>query len=260
MLLVSGAALTTFRNALTINDSAGQLADSNQNLRAGTNTLVKDLMMAGRIIGPGGIPVPTGAGVAAFKRPGPTGSSLTFNLVADEDTSLNLPDIATGYQLGPTINGSRTDLVTIMTIDEFMPIWRKAARAIRARDWTAAARHYRKALRQVPGQPEVWAQYGHALREAGDAAGAEAAYRRAIALDPQIGEWHLFLGQALARQGREAEAREAYRQFERLDPDGLQRKRDELVALGHPEESVRAFWHSATGQGLADDPKAENVR
>jgi prepilin-type N-terminal cleavage/methylation domain-containing protein len=122
MLLVSGAALTTFRNALTINDSAGQLADANQNLRAGTNQLVKDLMMAGRIIGPGGIPVPTGAGVAAFKRPGPNGSSLTFNLVADDDTSLNLPDIVTGYQLGPTINGSRTDMVTIMTIDEFMPL------------------------------------------------------------------------------------------------------------------------------------------
>ena len=100
----------------------------------------------------------------------------------------------------------------------------------------------------MPGQPEVWAQYGHVLREAGDAAGAEAAYRRAIALDPQIGEWRLFLGQALARQGRPAEARDAYRQFERLDPDGLQRKRDELVALGHSEESVRAFWRSVTGE------------
>ncbi len=122
MLCVTGAALTTFRNALTINDSAGQLADANQNLRAGTNQLVKDLMMAGRIIGPGGIPVPTGAGVGAFSRPGPAGSSLTFNLVSDDDTSLNLPDITTGYQLGPMINGSRTDMVTIMTIDEFMPL------------------------------------------------------------------------------------------------------------------------------------------
>ena len=128
------------------------------------------------------------------------------------------------------------------------PVWRKTARAIQAHDWTAAARHYRKALRRVPGQPEVWAQYGHALREAGDSAGAEAAYRHAIALDPQVGEWYLFLGQALARQGRSAEARDAYRQFEQLDPDGLQRKRDELVALGHSEESVRAFWHSVTGR------------
>lgn len=139
------------------------------------------------------------------------------------------------------------DLVRSVSADRVIaPVWRKAARAVRARDWATAARHYRRALRRVPGQPEVWAQYGHVLREAGNAAGAEAAYRRAIALDPQVGEWHLFLGQALTRQGRTVEARAAYRQFEHLDPDGLKRKRDELVALGHPEENVRAFWRSVT--------------
>jgi len=122
MLLVTGTALTTFRNALTINDSAAQLADANQNLRAGTNQLIRDLMTAGRIIGPGGIPLPTGAGVNAFSRPGPPNTTMTFNLVTDDDTSLNLPDITTGYQLGATINGSQTDMVTIMTVDEFMPV------------------------------------------------------------------------------------------------------------------------------------------
>jgi prepilin-type N-terminal cleavage/methylation domain-containing protein len=119
-LLVTAAALTTFRSALTINDSAAQMSDANQNLRAGTNHLVRDLMMAGRIIGPEGINVPTGAGVAPFNRPGP-GAGLTFNLVVDADTTLNLPDIVTGAELGPTINGSHTDVVTIMLVDEFMP-------------------------------------------------------------------------------------------------------------------------------------------
>jgi prepilin-type N-terminal cleavage/methylation domain-containing protein len=121
MLLVMGGALTTFRNALTINDSASQLADANQNLRAGTNQLIKDLMMAGRIIGAEGIAMPTGAGVVAFGRPGPVGSALTFPLIVDDDTTLNLPSLATGYQLGPVIDGSPTDMVTIMTVDEFMP-------------------------------------------------------------------------------------------------------------------------------------------
>ena len=121
MLLVMGGALTTFKNALTINDSASQLADANQNLRAGTNQLIRDLMMAGRIIGAEGIPMPTGAGVVAFGRPGPPGASLTFPLIVDADTTLNLPSLTTGYQLGPTINGSTTDMVTIMTVDEFMP-------------------------------------------------------------------------------------------------------------------------------------------
>ncbi len=76
MLLVTGAALTTFKNGLTINDSAAQLGDANQNLRAGTNQLIRDLMQAGRIIGPEGIPLPTGAGVQAFARPGPTGERI----------------------------------------------------------------------------------------------------------------------------------------------------------------------------------------
>jgi type II secretory pathway pseudopilin PulG len=134
MLLVIGTALTTFKNALTINDSAAQLADANQNLRAGTNQLIRDLMMAGRIIGPGGIALPT-AGIAngspaviPFYRPsandGPPvlAAALTFNLVADDDSSLNLPDISTGSQKGPVVANSATDMVTIMTIDEFMPV------------------------------------------------------------------------------------------------------------------------------------------
>ena len=70
--IVTGAALTTFQNGLVINDSAAQLGDANQNLRAGTNQLIRDLMQAGRIIGPEGIPVPTGAGVQSFARPGPS--------------------------------------------------------------------------------------------------------------------------------------------------------------------------------------------
>ena len=119
-LLVTGAALTTFRNGLAVNDSAAQLSDANQNLRAGTNQLIRDLMQAGRIIGTEGIPMPTGTGVTAFSRPGP--GSLTFSLVVDADTTLNLPAITTGYELGPTINGSKTDIVTIMTVDEFMPV------------------------------------------------------------------------------------------------------------------------------------------
>ena len=118
-LLVTGSALATFRNGLTINDSAAQLSDANQNLRAGTNQLIRDLMQAGRIIGPEGIPMPSGGSTAAFNRPGPT--AMTFSLVIDADTTLNLPAISTGYQLGPTIKGSPTDIVTIMTVDEFMP-------------------------------------------------------------------------------------------------------------------------------------------
>ena len=119
VLLVLAGALTTFKNALAINDSAAQLADANQNLRAGTNQLVRDLLMAGRMIGSEGIAMPTGPGIT-FARPGPT--ALNFDMIADTDATLQLPSITTGYQLGPTINNSNTDIITIMTVDEFMPL------------------------------------------------------------------------------------------------------------------------------------------
>jgi hypothetical protein len=114
MLLVVGAALTTFKNGIMVNDSASQIADANQNLRAGTNQLMRDLLMAGRIIGPSGIALPSGAGVVAFSRPGP--GTLSFGVIT------NLDDIMTGNALGPVVNGTPTDLVTIMMVDAFMPI------------------------------------------------------------------------------------------------------------------------------------------
>lgn len=117
MLTLTGAAMTTFQNAMMVNDSAAQLADANQNLRAGVNQLIKDVMQAGRIIGPEGVPVPNGGGVTPISRPAPPGLSMTFDL----STTTNLPDITTGYLLGPSVNGQNTDMITILTVDPFMP-------------------------------------------------------------------------------------------------------------------------------------------
>lgn len=117
-LLVTGAALGTFQSSIQVNDTGAQLADSNQNLRAGTNQMIRDIMQAGRIIGPEGIPVPTGTGVLGIVRPGPPGSAMSFDL----STTTNLPDITTGHDLGPEVNGATTDMVTILTIDPFMSV------------------------------------------------------------------------------------------------------------------------------------------
>ena len=140
------------------------------------------------------------------------------------------------------------DLVRAVMADRFIaPIWRRIGRASRARDWPHAVRLYRAALRRVPNAPEIWVQYGHALSETGDVAGAEAAYRRATVLAPRMGEWHLFLGQALVRQGRMDEARAALLRAEQLDPAALQWKRDELAAAGYSPEAVDAYWRALTG-------------
>jgi tetratricopeptide (TPR) repeat protein len=142
------------------------------------------------------------------------------------------------------------DLARAVLADRFIPpIWRRIGRASRARDWPRAVRLYRKALRLVPNAPEIWVQYGHALNETGDVAGAAASYRRAVELAPEMAEWHLFLGQALLRQGRTDEARAALLRAEQLDPAALRQKRDELVARGHPAEEVAAYWRALTGGG-----------
>lgn len=117
MLIISGAALGTFQQSIGLNDLAGQLADANQNLRAGVNQLVKDVMQAGRVIGPEGVPIPSGVGVDPIRRPGPPGTNLAFDVA----TTTNLPDITTGYQLGPVVNGQATDVITVLTVDAFMP-------------------------------------------------------------------------------------------------------------------------------------------
>ena len=57
------------------------MSDANQNLRAAINLVARDLMQAGRGIPIGGVPIPSGAGSSAIIRPGPTGTSYTFDNV-----------------------------------------------------------------------------------------------------------------------------------------------------------------------------------
>lgn len=112
-VVILGTAMGTLRNAFSLNETATLVADANQNLRAGTNMLVRDLMQAGRGIHIGGIPIPSGPGAQPIERPGPPGTSLTF----DNTTQTTLPAIITGYQLGPVINGQLTDIVTMLAVD-----------------------------------------------------------------------------------------------------------------------------------------------
>jgi prepilin-type N-terminal cleavage/methylation domain-containing protein len=116
-LLALGGAVTTFKNALNITNSGTQLSDSNQNLRAGTNLLVRDLMQAGRQIPTGGIPIPSGIGSTLLNRPSPPGVTCTF----DNVNATALAAITTGADLGPTIANSTTDMVTMLMMDPLLP-------------------------------------------------------------------------------------------------------------------------------------------
>jgi type II secretory pathway pseudopilin PulG len=111
-LTVIGLALTTFSNAMSINEATSQVADSNQNLRAGTNLLVRDLLQAGRNIPTGGIAIPSGPSATPVHRPSPPFTSYVFLASLTQ-----LGAITTGEGLGPTIEGKATDMVTIMMED-----------------------------------------------------------------------------------------------------------------------------------------------
>jgi tetratricopeptide (TPR) repeat protein len=113
----------------------------------------------------------------------------------------------------------------------------RAERAQEARNWKLAVRYYRKALAEMPNMPEMWIQYGHALKESGNAAEAEAAYRKSLDLDPDSADAHLQLGHALKIQGRTDDAVSAYLRSMALDP-GPRHPRDELIALGWTPERI----------------------
>jgi prepilin-type N-terminal cleavage/methylation domain-containing protein len=114
--VIMGVAFSTFDNALALNDSVLSMADSSQNLRAGTNLLVRDLMQAGRNLEIGGIPIPSGTGSAAIHRPSPPGKTYFFN----NTTATSISPIVTGAGLGPTVDGRTTDIVTILMSDPFL--------------------------------------------------------------------------------------------------------------------------------------------
>jgi prepilin-type N-terminal cleavage/methylation domain-containing protein len=115
--LIVAATLGTLTNAVHATEAVGLMADTQQNLRAGLNYMVRDLLQTGEGIPQGGITIPNSAGVSAVKRPGPGtpgGSFGTFNTAW-----VALPPIVPGYQIGPTTatSGVGTDMVTVLYAD-----------------------------------------------------------------------------------------------------------------------------------------------
>ena len=125
-LIVIGTAMATFKDAISMNDTATNLADASQNLRGGTNFLVKDLTSAGRQIPIGGIPIPSGAGANPILRPSPPGTPRNF----DNTTQTTLTSITTGEGLGPVVDNRVTDMVTILTIDPILDACRNGALSV----------------------------------------------------------------------------------------------------------------------------------
>ncbi|TMJ50751.1 MAG: tetratricopeptide repeat protein, partial [Alphaproteobacteria bacterium] len=99
-----------------------------------------------------------------------------------------------------------------------------ADRARNAGEWGRAAQLYRKALDRNPRNPNIWVQYGHALKESGalrdpeKLAQAESAYRQALSLDPLGADTYVQLGHVLKLQDKTNEAEASYLRAFALDP------------------------------------------
>ena len=111
--------------------------------------------------------------------------------------------------------------------------------------WLAAADAYRAVVSHYPDWAPIWVQLGHALKEAGNIAGAEAAYRHALAVEPRSPDGHVQLGHALKLQGRKDEAIAAYATALQIE-SGFGPALQELIALGYGP-----LAGSATGYGQA---------
>lgn len=115
MLIVLGATLGTLTTAIHATEAITLMADTQENLRAGLNYMVRDFLQTGEGLPQGGLTIPNTGGAtpaSAINRPGP--ALGTFNT-----TWTSLPAITQGFQLGPltTTSGVKSDLVTLLYAD-----------------------------------------------------------------------------------------------------------------------------------------------
>lgn len=109
--MVIGGALTAFNGGMRLADTTRIVSETNQSLQAAMSLMVRDFIQTGQGIPTGGIPMPTGIGSVAVRRPGPN-AGLTFPAAWTA-----IPAITPGSNLGPTVLGVTTDIVTSMYAD-----------------------------------------------------------------------------------------------------------------------------------------------
>jgi predicted Zn-dependent protease len=129
--------------------------------------------------------------------------------------------------------------------------------ADRARDagqWDLAAQYCRKGHDRNPSHPAIWVHYGHALKEIGHLADAEAAYRRATAGAPEIADPYLQFGPVLKLQGRTGEAKAAYLRALRTRDGEYTEALQGLAGLGWsetgPSEGSDPDWQAGESRGI----------
>jgi len=120
-LVVMAAIMSAFADASHATEAVTLMADTQQNLRAGLNYMIRDITQAGNGIPPSGITIPNSGGsspTSSVTRPGPfTAPATSFGTFPTSWTVL--PAVTTGYQAGPTTttSGVGTDMITVLYAD-----------------------------------------------------------------------------------------------------------------------------------------------
>jgi prepilin-type N-terminal cleavage/methylation domain-containing protein len=125
LVVIVGSTLAALSQGVKATQGVTLMADTQENLRAGLNYMVRDLVQAGESIPQGGIPLPNNAGVTSINEPSPP--TLAYQFPA---TSTVLPAITPGPNQGlltatpdPNIPGvtlfgpNRTDMITMIYAD-----------------------------------------------------------------------------------------------------------------------------------------------
>jgi len=127
-----------FRDSTKANSNVTQSSDMSDNLRAGLNLIVQDLIQTGTGIPVGGISIPNtvdknGCNVGAPVNRPPAVLNLTFQgpNSANKGCNVILPAVEPGNGLGPTVKspdgttGPATDVITIMYADNTLALDQK---------------------------------------------------------------------------------------------------------------------------------------
>jgi prepilin-type N-terminal cleavage/methylation domain-containing protein len=113
MTVVMGATAAALTQASRMREAASQMTGVNNSLRTGMDLMIRDMLQIGSGLPPGHvILIPSGVGSVVLNIPGPPGTSFTTP-VGDLDWGAVIP----GDGLGPTINGTATDTLTLLMAD-----------------------------------------------------------------------------------------------------------------------------------------------
>jgi type II secretory pathway pseudopilin PulG len=137
-MVALAAAVLMFRDSTKANNNVTQSSDMSDNLRAGLNLVVQDLIQTGTGIPTGGISIPNTVNAAGCNIGRPVNRPPTvLNLTFQGPNALNggcnviLPAIEPGNNLGPTVvspdgtSGPRSDIVTVMYADNTLALVQK---------------------------------------------------------------------------------------------------------------------------------------